>query len=125
MLTNDGMLKVADLGLVKTPAADDDLEGTSPEDRNLMLASARANVTYQDSTMGTPAYMSPEQADDASTVDHREDIYSLGCTMPPQSLSSPDQTIEIVTPLSQPIAAKNQKIAGVSPLRTAHPIFTR
>jgi len=54
MLTNDGMLKVADLGLVKTPAADDDPEGTSPEDRNLMPASARANVTYQGSTMGTP-----------------------------------------------------------------------
>ena len=80
MLTNDGMLKVADLGLVKTPSMDDSVEQTSGEDQNLMLLSARTSVTFQGSTMGTPAYMSPEQADDASSVDNRADIYSLGCT---------------------------------------------
>lgn len=80
MLTGDGMVKVADLGLVKTPQMDDEAASTSAEEQNLMLASARSNVTYQGTTMGTPAYMSPEQADDASSVDHRADIYSLGCT---------------------------------------------
>ena len=57
----DGSAKVGDLGLAK------DLEDDQ-------------NITQPLQAMGTPYYISPEQATDAKEVDHRTDIYSLGCT---------------------------------------------
>lgn len=99
MLTQDELVKVADLGLVKTPAVDESAD--VDEDRNLMLASAQSRVTGVGSTMGTPAYMSPEQADDAANVDQRADIYSLGCTFYALLTGSPPFTshsaIEVIT----------------------------
>ena len=37
--------------------------------------------TQPGTTMGTPQYMSPEQMRDASKVDHRADLFSLGCIL--------------------------------------------
>jgi len=62
MLDLRGTAKLADLGLAKHSI------------------DSRTSITLGGSFMGTPAYMSPEQARDAKVADTRDDIYSLGAT---------------------------------------------
>ena len=61
-LTTDGRAKLADLGLARSTMGDD-----------------RMTMTGQ--TVGTPAFMSPEQARGNAELDIRSDIYSLGATL--------------------------------------------
>lgn len=62
MITRQGVVKVADFGMVKQ--LDDDV-----------------SVTQTGTGIGTPAYMPLEQARNAKEVDGRSDIYALGCTL--------------------------------------------
>jgi serine/threonine protein kinase len=64
MVTKSKQVKLADLGLAKRVDGGADLSDTRPN-----------------TGMGTPHYFAPEQASDASTVDHRSDIYALGATL--------------------------------------------
>lgn len=61
LLTDDGTVKIIDFGIAKNEAED-------------------GQLTQPGSVLGSPAYMSPEQCR-GRMVDHRSDIYSLGCLM--------------------------------------------
>jgi serine/threonine protein kinase len=62
-----GVVKVADLGLARLVTAE--------------ASSVNASLTQAGNILGTADYIAPEQALDSATVDHRVDIYSLGCTL--------------------------------------------
>ncbi len=63
-----GVIKLLDLGLARLREASSEEEGAS-------------TLTHQGSVMGTPDYLSPEQALNSHAVDIRADVYSLGCTL--------------------------------------------
>jgi hypothetical protein len=67
MLTRNGTVKVADLGLSRI---NDGGRETAP-----------SSATRAGSMMGTPYYMPPEQGRDASSADHRSDLYALGASL--------------------------------------------
>jgi len=62
LLTKDGSTLVADFGIARALGADE-------------------HLTQAGSSTGTPAYMSPEQANGDKAVDARTDVYSLGCVL--------------------------------------------
>ncbi|MBI2571212.1 MAG: protein kinase [Candidatus Schekmanbacteria bacterium] len=57
-----GIVRLMDLGLAK-------------------CVDSGVEVTQTGATLGTPLFMSPEQVRDSTRVDHRSDLYSLGCTL--------------------------------------------
>ena len=62
MVTQDGQVKLTDLGLARTAKSD-------------------STLTITGVVMGSPAYISPEQATGEKDLDSRSDIYALGATL--------------------------------------------
>ncbi len=100
LVTKNGMVKVADLGLAK--AVDDD-----------------QSMTQSGTGMGTPLYMPPEQARNAKYVDQRSDIYALGCTLYRYLTGAPpfkaDSTMELI------LAKENSKYTPAAKINKAIP----
>ena len=61
-ITKDGIAKLGDLGLARSEDGDD-------------------RMTTTGHLVGTPAFMSPEQASGEGVIDIRSDIYALGATL--------------------------------------------
>src|SRR5262249_7398733 len=77
-------------------------------------------LTQEGSVVGTPEFMSPEQACDSRNVDVRSDIYSLGCTLyflltgrPPFSGATALETM--VQHLKKPPTPVDQLRPGLAP----------
>ena len=91
MIEEDGTVKLVDLGVAKAKGTD-------------------SLMTMRQSVFGTPNYISPEQALDASTVDGRADVYSLGvvlyellCGRRPYSSDKPSEVLcELLSPKPLP-----------------------
>jgi eukaryotic-like serine/threonine-protein kinase len=64
LLTAEGVVKLSDLGLARLHPGEQD-----------------KSLTVEGFCLGTPEYMAPEQAEDASKLDQRSDLYSLGATL--------------------------------------------
>jgi eukaryotic-like serine/threonine-protein kinase len=100
LLTRDGNVLVADFGIARALGPEEQLTATGL-------------------SVGTPAYMSPEQAAGERTVDARSDIYSLACVLYEMLAGEPPFT----GPTAQAIIAKrfSGEVPSVRRVRPAVP----
>jgi Tol biopolymer transport system component len=75
LLTKDGNTLVADFGIARH-----------------LDSAATSHLTATGIVVGTPSYMSPEQASGEHEVDGRSDVYSLGCVLYEMLAGSPPFT---------------------------------
>ncbi|MGE5231560.1 MAG: protein kinase domain-containing protein, partial [Deltaproteobacteria bacterium] len=97
LLTRDGNTLVADFGIARALSGDE-------------------HLTQTGMSVGTPAYMSPEQASGDRALDARTDIYSLGCVLYEMLAGEPPYT----GPTAQAILLKRFAEAAPS-VRKARP----
>ena len=103
LLTDDGSTLVADFGIA------------------MALSQADDHLTQTGMSVGTPAYMSPEQAAGDRSLDARSDIYSLGCVLYEMLAGEPPFT----GPTAQAVIAKrfSGEVPHVRHVRPSVPEF--
>ena len=98
ILLHEGAALVADFGIGKALSGD-------------------KSITQSGISVGTPAYMSPEQASGDPSIDGRSDLYSLGCVLYEMLAGEPPFT----GPTSQAIIAK-RFVSPVPSVRTTRDV---
>lgn len=128
ILLSDGVAMIADFGVAK--ALDDASEAA---------VSSGRRVTTVSMTLGTPAYMPPEQVSNARVVDHKADLYAFACvayeiltgappfvrpslraTMAAQLVDSPRPIREVRAELPGPLADVLMRCLQKDPLQRPH-----
>ncbi len=109
IMLQDGHAQVADFGIGKALADSQQPQGSSD---------LKETLTQTGMSIGTPAYMSPEQAA-GEAADGRSDLYSLGCMLYEMLVGEPPFT----GPSAQVVIAKRfvQTPADVAALRDGVP----
>ncbi len=120
LLDKEGRVKIADFGIAKlvegTPFGVPPSGGPAEPSADRLKPELQTNLTGEQ-VVGTPKYMSPEQAEHPGEVDHRADIYSLGVVfyemltgeLPGKELQPPSRKVQIDVRLDEVVLRALEK----------------